>query len=89
VSGATALKIRLAELLDHPQPVTLDIGGLQRIDTAALQVVAAFVRERQAQGRSVEWRGTAFALTSAACLLGMTPILGLPATTEQTAEEAE
>jgi ABC-type transporter Mla MlaB component len=79
VAGASALKESLAKLLDEPQPVTLDITSLQRIDTAGLQVLTAFVRERASHGRAVEWHGAAPALTGAAQLLGLTSLLGLPA----------
>ena len=79
VAGASALKDSLASLLDEPQPVTLDITSLQRIDTAGLQVLTAFVRERASHGRAVEWHGAAPALTGAAQLLGLTSLLGLPA----------
>jgi ABC-type transporter Mla MlaB component len=79
VSGATTLKESLAGLLDEPQPVTLDITALQRIDTAGLQVLTAFIRERAGHGRTVEWQGTAPALTSAAQLMGLTALLRLPA----------
>jgi len=78
VAGASALKESLARLLDEPQPITLDITGLQRIDTAGLQVLTAFVRERASHGRAVEWHGAAPALTGAAQLLGLTSLLGLP-----------
>jgi ABC-type transporter Mla MlaB component len=79
VSGASSLKDSLASLLDEPLPVTLDITTLQRIDTAGLQVITAFVRERAGHGRTVEWQGTAPVLTTAAQLLGLTSLLGLPA----------
>jgi ABC-type transporter Mla MlaB component len=79
VAGASALKARLASLLDEPQPITLDISALQRIDTAGLQVLTGFIRERAGHGRTVEWRGTAPALTGAAQLLGLTALLRLPA----------
>jgi phospholipid transport system transporter-binding protein len=79
VSDAGSLKENLAALLDQPLPVTLDITALQRIDTAGLQVIAAFVRERTGHGRSVEWQGTAPVLTTAARLLGLTSLLRLPA----------
>lgn len=78
-AGASTLKESLAGLLDEPQPITLDITALQRIDTAGLQVLTAFIRERAGHGRTVEWRGTAPALTSAAQLLGLTSLLRLPA----------
>jgi phospholipid transport system transporter-binding protein len=79
VSGATSLKESLAGLLAVPLPVTLDIAALQRIDTAALQVITAFVRERGANGRQVEWQGSAPVIATAAQLLGLTSLLKLPA----------
>ena len=79
VGGAGALKESLASLLDEPRPITLDITSLQRIDTAGLQVLTAFVRERAGHGRAVEWQGAAPALTAAAHLLGLTSLLRLPA----------
>ena len=79
VSDAGSLKENLAALLDEPLPVTLDIAALQRIDTAGLQVITAFVRERAGHGRTVEWQGTAPVMTTAAQLLGLTTLLRLPA----------
>jgi ABC-type transporter Mla MlaB component len=79
VTDATSLKANLASLLDEPLPVTLDVTALQRIDTAALQVITAFVRERAGHGRPVEWQGTAPVLGTAAQLLGLTTLLKLPA----------
>jgi ABC-type transporter Mla MlaB component len=79
ISDASSLKHRLAALLDEPLPVTLDITALQRIDTAGLQVITAFIRERAGHGRLVEWQGVAPVLTSAAQLLGLTSLLRLPA----------
>lgn len=79
VSDALSLKERLGALLDEPQTVTLDITALQRIDTAGMQVITAFVRERAGHGRRVEWQGTAPVLATAARLLGLTSLLKLPA----------
>jgi phospholipid transport system transporter-binding protein len=79
VSEAICLKEGLAGLLDEPLSVTLDVTALHRIDTAGLQVLAAFVRDRAGRGLEVQWRGTAPALSGAAQLLGLTSLLGLPA----------
>ena len=76
LTAADALKAALAALLEAPQTVTLDAGAVQRIDTAALQLLAAFVRDRRLGGRTVAWRGAAQALQPAARLLGMEGILG-------------
>jgi ABC-type transporter Mla MlaB component len=79
ISEVSSLKQRLAAVLDEPLPVTLDITTLQRIDTAGLQVITAFVRERTGHGRLVEWQGAAPVLATAAQLLGLTSLLRLPA----------
>jgi ABC-type transporter Mla MlaB component len=79
VSEASSLKDGLAALLDEPKPVTLDLAALQRIDTASLQIITAFVRDRAEAGRTVEWQGSAQVLTTAAQLLGLTSLLKLPA----------
>jgi ABC-type transporter Mla MlaB component len=78
VADAGALKSGLTKLLGAEGAVTLDIGAVQRIDTAGLQVIATFVRERESQGRQVQWRGDAPALAAAAKLLGLSTILKLP-----------
>jgi ABC-type transporter Mla MlaB component len=77
VADASSLKAGLAKLLNESGIVTLDVSAVQRIDTAGLQVIAAFVRERERQGRQVEWRGSAPALTAAAKLLGLSSFLKL------------
>jgi phospholipid transport system transporter-binding protein len=79
VSDTISLKERLAGLLDEPLVVTLDINTLQRIDTAAMQLITAFVRARADRGLAVEWQGAAPAFANAAQLLGLTSLLRLPA----------
>ena len=78
ISDIAPLQKGLTSLLEHPSSVTLDIEAVQRIDTAAMQMVAAFVRERESHGRQVQWRGSAPVFGSAARLLGLAPMLHLP-----------
>ncbi len=89
VADASSLKAHLAKLLDDAGTVTLDISAVQRIDTAGLQVIAAFIRERESQGRRVEWRGHAPALWNAAELLGLGDLLKLPTPAAQVVETAQ
>jgi phospholipid transport system transporter-binding protein len=77
VADAGALKSGLAKLLDESGSVTLDISAVQRIDTAGLQVIATFVRERESQGRQVQWQGDSAAVSAAAKLLGLGELLKL------------
>jgi phospholipid transport system transporter-binding protein len=88
VADAGSLKSGLAKLLDDSGVVTLDISAVQRIDTAGLQVITTFVRERESHGRQVEWRGTAPALAAAATLLGLSSLLRLPTPAAQAVETA-
>jgi ABC-type transporter Mla MlaB component len=78
VAEADALKSELARRLPEPEPVTVDVSALQRIDTAGLQLLAAFVRDRRTAGHVVAWRGRACALEAAAGLLGLRAMLELP-----------
>ena len=78
VAEADSLKAGLTRLVNEARTVTLDVSALQRIDTAGLQLLAAFVRDRRAIARAVEWRGRAPALDTAADLLGLRGMLQLP-----------
>jgi ABC-type transporter Mla MlaB component len=75
VADAASLKSELGKLLDQEATVTLDVGSVQRIDTAGLQVIAAFVRERETHGRNVVWQGTTPAFSNAVELLGLGSLL--------------
>jgi ABC-type transporter Mla MlaB component len=77
VAEAESLKAELARRLPATEPVTVDVSALQRIDTAGLQLLAAFVRDRRTAGRAVQWRGQACALEAAAGLLGLNDMLEL------------
>jgi ABC-type transporter Mla MlaB component len=78
VAEADALKSELAARLQASEPVTVDVSAVQRIDTAGLQLLAAFVRDRRTAGRVVAWRGRAPVLDAAAGLLGLRDMLELP-----------
>lgn len=77
LADAAELKTRLAKLLQSVKPVTLDVAAVQRVDTASMQVLTAFVRQRQERGRAVVWSGDSPAFTQAARILGIDTVLGL------------
>jgi ABC-type transporter Mla MlaB component len=79
VRDSVALRQALLGLIDEPAPVTLDVRAVERVDTAAMQVLCAFVRDRSAAGRAVSWLGAPEPLIEAIGLLGMSQTLGLPA----------
>ncbi len=77
LAEADGLKDALCALAAYPQPVILDAAGVQRVDTAALQLLAAFVRDRRLAGRTVRWQTPSPALAAAVRLLGMSSMLQL------------
>lgn len=86
IEHAPALHKRLAKVLANRACVTLELGDVRRCDTAGLQVLVAFVRERREAGRDVELRDAPDSLRSAAKLLGLTDLLGLGAAPAQEAQ---
>jgi len=58
---------------------SIDTHAVERIDTAAMQVLLAFVRDRHSQQRVVNWLGLNEAFVDSAQLLGIGKMLGLPA----------
>ena len=78
VKDAAELQQSLCFHLDQAAPVTLDVASVERVDTSTMQVLCAFVRDRSAQQRQVEWLGDASVVREAARLLGVEPLLCLP-----------
>jgi anti-anti-sigma regulatory factor len=76
--GAT-LKSALLDMEDAERTVVIDVQAVERIDTAALQLLCAFVRERRAQGRRTQWTGNAAPFVEAVEILGLTTALGYAA----------
>lgn len=77
IKDAAGLQEQLLAVVAHPAAVELDMDAVERIDTAALQVLCAFVQQRVAEGRTVQWRGEGSVLREAAGQLGVQSLLGL------------
>ena len=71
IAQAHELKADLARVLASPAAVTLELSAVRRIDTAALQVLTSFIRERRAAARGVECRGASDAFLATADVLGL------------------
>lgn len=65
------LKSQLTALLKTQDPVCVDVSGLRRIDTASLQLLAAFARDRRASRLAVDLRGESTVFEEAVRLLGL------------------
>ena len=78
ILGARALYGCLSGVLAEGKSVELDAGQVERVDTAALQLLAAFCRAVREAGVSLRWRNASGPLCEAAALLGLSEILGQP-----------
>jgi ABC-type transporter Mla MlaB component len=56
----------------------LDGSDVERVDSAGLRLLVAFIRERRAAGGSVGWRGASAVLHKAVSALGLTAAVNLP-----------
>lgn len=77
VKDAAALKTSLCAFANESTDVTLDVSAVERVDTATMQLLCAFVRDRSGRKQSVTWRGESQALQDAVRLLGVGELLGL------------
>ena len=73
IEHAPALQKQLARVLADRACVTLDFSAVKRCDTAGMQVLAAFLRERREAGRDVALAGMS------GNFLGLVKLLGLSA----------
>jgi anti-anti-sigma regulatory factor len=66
-----ALKQQLLGLVESAESVTIDVTDVELIDTAALQLLFAFGRERIAKGLSTCWQGDSPTVRTAATTMGL------------------
>jgi phospholipid transport system transporter-binding protein len=78
MAEVTDMHRQLGGALDAKQ-IVLDGGAVDRIDTAALQLLVVFQREAQKRGSQVNWAGVSAPLHDAASQLGLAQVLALPA----------
>ncbi|MBD8871437.1 STAS domain-containing protein [Rhodanobacter sp. DHB23] len=78
IGAQAALQAELSEALQGCA-VELDGSQVERVDTAALQLLMLFRRASDARGGTLSWRAGSTVLNDAASLLGLSRILELPA----------
>jgi len=79
IKDAAVLKDSLLQVFDEPGDVAIDAKSVERIDTAVMQLLCAFVRDRAARGHTVSFSRPTRAFSDAAKLLGVSSLLALPA----------
>jgi len=68
-------------MLEHvgDEVMHIDIGAVERVDAAFMQVLVALIKQRQSNGKALPaWSGVSAALREAAQLLGLTELMRLP-----------
>ncbi len=78
VSAAKQLRERLSTALDAGCPVVVDASAVDRVDTAALQVLISFSRDAERQEMAVRWADPSDSLCDTAAFLDVSRFLGLP-----------
>ncbi|HTP38311.1 MAG TPA: STAS domain-containing protein [Steroidobacteraceae bacterium] len=71
IREAAAFRQSLLDLLAEDHPVVIDVSEVERVDTAALQLLFAFERDRRARGASVVWQGVSAAFRDGVKTLGL------------------
>ncbi|GFZ86061.1 STAS domain-containing protein [Dyella caseinilytica] len=78
MAEVTEMHRQLREALDGSS-IVLDGGAVDRVDTAALQLLVVFQREAQKRGGQVTWAAVSAPLYDAASQLSLAQTLALPA----------
>ena len=78
IADVTDMHRQLGDVLDVAQ-IMLDGSAVDRIDTAALQLLVVFQREVRQRGNQLNWAGVSAPLHDAASQLGLAQALELPA----------
>jgi ABC-type transporter Mla MlaB component len=68
---------KLMNVLAENRDVRMDGAAVEKADTAALQVLAAFFKDAAARGLIVKWENPSEPLRNAADLLGLSDVLAL------------
>lgn len=77
ISATAELRSQLLAALESKKSVILDASQVERADTAALQVLSAFVQDANSQQQTVQWKKPSEALSRSAALLGLSALLNL------------
>ena len=77
IERAAELKEMLAAQVDSGRSVVLDLSKAERIHSASLQLITAFVRERQNAGRKTRIADPSPAFEESARVLALNSALGL------------
>jgi anti-anti-sigma regulatory factor len=75
IADAQTLYEKLSAVLAFTTPVVLDGSRVERLDAAAMQVLACFCRAARERGLAISWQSPSSGLQQAAQWLGLESIL--------------
>lgn len=82
ISGVAEFYASCLEALETKQGLILSASQVERVDTAALQVLGAFIQDANTRQQVVQWESPSDPLCQSATLLGLSEILCLPTVAE-------
>lgn len=71
IANVTEWKNKLVDFTSEPGPYVLDGADLLRLDTAAIQLLVAFIHKLESQNKEMEWQNPSPALIKTAEQLGL------------------
>jgi len=71
IRDTRTLHEQLGKILTQSEDILLDGSHIERLDAAAMQVLIAFSRAAQNQGRTITWYSPSTALLQAAQVMGI------------------
>ncbi|MCF6339032.1 MAG: STAS domain-containing protein [Gammaproteobacteria bacterium] len=78
ISSVAEFHARCLEALGTKQNLMLNASQVDRADTAALQVLGAFIQDANTRKQIVQWEAPSESLCQSAALLGLSEMLCLP-----------
>ncbi len=75
VTDARLLYDKLGAALAGTFPIVMDAGRVERVDAAAMQILANFCRTARERGLALAWRNPSASLQQAARILGLRDLL--------------
>jgi len=78
IAGVAEFYACCLEALETQQNIMLNASQVERVDTATLQVLGAFIQDANTRQQSVNWETPSEPLCQSAALLGLSEILCLP-----------
>lgn len=83
IGGCVELYERLEQAIGEGRPVRIDATAVERVDTAALQLLVAAFRECQSRGLPIAWSSTSEVLCRNAATIGLEAELALVSPTQE------